>query len=86
MTITRLFFLPAIFTGATLFLWLLIYNAPEWPQTTTETSKTTDKNEILINIEGIDNNEEKYKEKTEGKLKSIKTCSGKNNYLLKHLF
>ncbi|KAF7636601.1 hypothetical protein Mgra_00003997 [Meloidogyne graminicola] len=65
MTITRLFFLPAIFTGATLFLWLLIYNAPEWPQTTTETSKTTDKNEILINIEGIDNNEEKYKEKTE---------------------
>nr|CAD2167218.1 unnamed protein product [Meloidogyne enterolobii] len=50
MTITRLFFLPAIFVAATLLLWLLICYAPEWPQIA-ETSKITDKNMTTDNIE-----------------------------------
>jgi len=58
MTITRLFFLPAIFVAATLLLWLLICYAPEWPQIA-ETSKITDKNRTLDNIERK-NVEEKF--------------------------
>uniref|UniRef100_A0A1I8BRD1 Uncharacterized protein n=1 Tax=Meloidogyne hapla TaxID=6305 RepID=A0A1I8BRD1_MELHA len=57
MTITRLLFLPAIFVAATLFLWVLICNAPEWPQIA-ETSKINNKNGTLDNIEREDGSEE----------------------------